>query len=126
MSSFGVDLANIQQWQKLMNFCRNFGTEVTKDLNVVMEQKVKALSQQQNRDAVRKTGYMASQTKYMASGQNSFSAVSDAYYSIFVDQGTYKMAPRPFFTDNMNRHIPMIVEGANISFGNSIKRLLAF
>lgn len=44
-----------------------------------------------------------------------------AHYARFVDQGTWRMAPRPFFTNTKNEQVPKLIDELNKSVASYIK-----
>lgn len=117
-----MSFTNDPQWQKVTNFARGWRAEAERMIDLKINQTTKACSQDQNRDAPRRTGEMANKTYQIKNGPMSYSCVSDKFYAPYVNYGTWRMAPRKFFTDNMEKHKPMIIDGVNDAFMQSIRR----
>lgn len=113
------------QLQKVVNFSRGWLGEFNREADIKLDQATKLCSRDQNRDAPRATGQMASKTYQIKNGPGSYSCVSDMFYSVYVNYGTWRMAKRPFFTDNMERHKPRIIDAMNSAMSISIKRFFS-
>src|SRR5687767_12746076 len=108
-------------WKKVQIFCKSWPPMAQRDVVTSIQKGVKRVSQEQNQQAPRRTGKMASETVYLNETSGG-AAVSKMFYSVFVDQGTYRMPARPFFTDPMKKSIPVITQEVNTAFALSIKK----
>lgn len=109
------------QWQKIRRFAQLGPQECNRAIVGAIQKGVKRTSSEQNQQAPRRTGKMASETTSIME-TNGASAVSKMFYSVFVDQGTYRMAARPFFTDPMKKNMPLIANEVNTAFAMAIKK----
>jgi len=94
MNVFGVNVLGVSETiAAIEGDIAAFETEVDA---LIQEAGQEAASEGESRAAVR-TGLMKSEIAYIPGTMQS-EAVSPVYYSIFVDQGTRKMAAQPFMT----------------------------
>ena len=122
---------SLQQWGfqpqdiiKIRNLCTQFPKEASRQIIITLQSGAKkTLSQMQSYPIPRDTGYMASNT-VIENIPNGVQIVSKAEYAIYVDQGTYRMPKRPFFSDTVEKNIPVMAESCYTSFITTLSRFI--
>jgi HK97 gp10 family phage protein len=67
-----------------------------------------------------KTGFLRNSIGATAN-QTELQFFADARYAIYVDQGTWKMLARPFFTSTKDEQVPKMIDELNKGLANFIK-----
>lgn len=112
-----------RQLAEIQRFCKMWPRDAEQSVIVQVQNDLKQISANQQRDAPRRTGFMASNTVFEAT-KTGGQAVSKAEYAIFVDQGTYRMPARPFFSSYIPKNIPNMEAKAFNVFAQSVNRYL--
>lgn len=91
---------------KIRNIADNIPTFVTSDVQSVGDE---AISRMQS-DAPVDTGFLRANIGVTASSDIAIQLSSLAFYSVYVEFGTYKMGAEPFFFDNAVGAAEMLYE----------------
>jgi hypothetical protein len=111
------------QLLEIQRFCKFFPKDAEKSCILSLQNDIKKISSQQQKDAPRRTGFMAQNT-VPENLPNGAQAVSKAEYAIFVDQGTYRMPARPFFSSQVSKSMPTIENNFFNAFVTTVNRYL--
>lgn len=112
-----------RQLLEIQRFCKLWPRDGERSCIASLQKDIKQVSSKQQQDAPRRTGFMASNT-VPENLTNGAQAVSKAEYAIYVDQGTYRMPARPFFSSQVPKFMPTIENNFFNAFVVSINRYL--
>ena len=119
-SNSGGTVYQIHGLDELNALCNGLPAEFNKIFQTVGTKYSKSMvSAAQNKAPVR-TGKLKRSIGGSAS-QTEIRFFVGVHYARFVDQGTWRMAPRPFFTSTKNEQIPKLVDELNKQVATYIK-----